>query len=673
MKKCIADPKMGKLIARYIKKHPEPRNTIECYIKDKNTFRHVVTGAGPDAQSDVCEYRWGRFGTYVTRYNGISAVSYMDVDKVLGIYEISVIKVDTHSFKTHPAPRKPTWLVRRFFQIGDNIPYDDKGNIQWSIRESLLPFSDWPAAYDMGHGSACLTMLSRRLCWARPGLQLPDCFGFSFYDGHWKLYTWKEEQGNSWGYWWRFLMLTHPKGEKRTPKPGRTPALSNQYVASLREQDFPLTYITEHWEFGQYQTYNILRYHYRTTPFMIIAWNPRSANPKIYQTNHIPNSDNDELRTLLESPLIPKGRDFLRWCGQLGKTLTSRDMLSAFLRWQNPINEAIMKIAPQYEDIWDKPPEALFGKVYTKPKSLWQKLGITKEQFRLLTGSRYRAYNPAWMKKAALIQKDKPLAQLSLLETKDLYLRSNWVTRELYLNLLDWYGVNSNNKTKSTIQEFVLEPQNHFNFASYQNRIAFCDALRAATQLRAVGELPATLEKSMRRIMTAPPEDIMRWHDELSELFNRHQARIRAAQDRELQEHCWQLDSRKRKQWEYAEGEYIIRLPATLEEIRQEGSQQGICIASYTRSHAIGNTNLLFVRKISEPNKPFLAIELDNNKRIRQIHGKHNSWVAAVDPNVVPVLYRWIAKNKLQCEDRILLLQATSYGGQGTWLPKPEY
>ena len=48
------------------------------------------------------------------------------------------------------------------------------------------------------------------------------------------------------------------------------------------------------------------------------------------------------------------------------------------------------------------------------------------------------------------------------------------------------------------------------------------------------------------------------------------------------------------------------------------------CVKSYISRVANGATNIMFIRQVSEPYKPFFTVEVDNNKIIQQVHGFSN-------------------------------------------------
>jgi hypothetical protein len=125
-----------------------------------------------------------------------------------------------------------------------------------------------------------------------------------------------------------------------------------------------------------------------------------------------------------------------------------------------------------------------------------------------------------------------------------------------------------------------------------------------------------------------------------------------------------------RKCYEYEEDGYLIRLPVNIAEIIAEGVKQHICIGSYASSHSNGHTNLFFLRQKSQPDAPFYAIEMGNDKRIRQIHGFGNSWLGN-HPDAIPTVIRWLRKNEITCDSKILTCKSKGYSSTAEYVPMP--
>lgn len=170
--------------------------------------------------------------------------------------------------------------------------------------------------------------------------------------------------------------------------------------------------------------------------------------------------------------------------------------------------------------------------------------------------------------------------------------------------------------------------------------------------------------------------DAVRIHDAISQLKRVQDDERRAMWDRHAAERRAKEEERRikvdeeRKQYEYEDGNYIIRLPKSIAEIVEEGSKQHICIGGYTTRHANGETNLFFLRKKDCESIPFYAIEMNRDKNIVQIHGNCNKWLGC-DPDAIPTVVRWLRKNGITCREQILTCKATGYGACNDYVPMP--
>lgn len=113
------------------------------------------------------------------------------------------------------------------------------------------------------------------------------------------------------------------------------------------------------------------------------------------------------------------------------------------------------------------------------------------------------------------------------------------------------------------------------------------------------------------------PHDFHAMHERLSKLIEyKASESVRQA----FSEH---YDARKR--FAYEEGGLLLRQPESMDEIAQEGAVLSHCVGGYAKRHAKGITNILFIRKKSEPDKPYYTMEVDNSGVIRQCYGYKNN------------------------------------------------
>lgn len=74
--------------------------------------------------------------------------------------------------------------------------------------------------------------------------------------------------------------------------------------------------------------------------------------------------------------------------------------------------------------------------------------------------------------------------------------------------------------------------------------------------------------------------------------------------------------------------DFIVVVPLTSEEFEREGNMQKNCVfTSYLSSVVNGVTNVVFVRKKSDINTPYITCEVNRRGNINQYLGKCNSWV----------------------------------------------
>ena len=110
------------------------------------------------------------------------------------------------------------------------------------------------------------------------------------------------------------------------------------------------------------------------------------------------------------------------------------------------------------------------------------------------------------------------------------------------------------------------------------------------------------------------------------------------------------------------DGEYLIDMPKCSADLTEEGSCLHHCVGGYVSSVANGNTAIYFLRQASEPDTPWLTVEVAN-KQCRQIHGACNAWMGSKDEyfNAVPFLVWWFEKHEIAYNENLLTNMATGY------------
>ena len=88
----------------------------------------------------------------------------------------------------------------------------------------------------------------------------------------------------------------------------------------------------------------------------------------------------------------------------------------------------------------------------------------------------------------------------------------------------------------------------------------------------------------------------------------------------------------------YEDDNFCIMIPATGEEIREEGRQQHHCVGGYVDKVLRKECFIVFLRKKEEPDKPFYTVELSRDLNIRQCRGLRN---CSQTPEVKAFVKKW--------------------------------
>lgn len=130
------------------------------------------------------------------------------------------------------------------------------------------------------------------------------------------------------------------------------------------------------------------------------------------------------------------------------------------------------------------------------------------------------------------------------------------------------------------------------------------------------------------------PKDLWTAHEAVTARNRRRLERERRKEDQlrkdaqEERERMAKLAYAERKQelekrYGYGADGFVIRAPESREEIVAEGKALQHCVGGYADRHMAGSVTILFLRKESAPDKPFLTVEM-NGSELVQIHGYRN-------------------------------------------------
>lgn len=129
----------------------------------------------------------------------------------------------------------------------------------------------------------------------------------------------------------------------------------------------------------------------------------------------------------------------------------------------------------------------------------------------------------------------------------------------------------------------------------------------------------AGLGYDLRNETVALPRDFMRKHDEAAAAYAEREEQIKAAQYKHYEEKMGE----RAKKYDFVLGDLFIRVARTYGEVVAEGNALKHCVGGYAGRHMKGSVTILFLRRVEEPDVPFVTVEMNGN-RLVQAHGYRN-------------------------------------------------
>lgn len=313
-----------------------------------------------------------------------------------------------------------------------------------------------------------------------------------------------------------------------------------------------------------------------------------------------------------------------------------------------------------------------YGAINSKGKTLTEKLKVNKYQLELISRLRKERVNA---------QYDRPIAYLKIFFGNS--------TRSLDNETTKWF---INNLTDFKILGDRLE--NEWRFAADEHNF-----IRAMVSRIRVSEnrnvLVAILSDTIRtwedlnyphpELVACSANELPRLHDTFVQMLNEQRIeRLRetALEQIENDKKMTKIYAKRietRQEFEYEDDKYIIRLPKDQSEIVKEGMELHHCVGGYAESHEKGRSTIMFLRRKSDSDKSFYTIEINIrvhedgsvSSSIIQIHGFGNGWIGN-DPEAIPTVIKWLRKNNIQCNDKILTSTSKSYSMGNNFIKMPE-
>ena len=172
---------------------------------------------------------------------------------------------------------------------------------------------------------------------------------------------------------------------------------------------------------------------------------------------------------------------------------------------------------------------------------------------------------------------------------------------------------------------------NDFDYDSH-----YCTTSFYKDYLRMVKELGMT---SVYHPQFKDADDIKRMHDEVLEIYNTKKIAI------ENEKFAKRIETWKK--FEYVGNDFSVVAPTKAEDLANEGAKLHHCVKSYIRYVTNGETNIVFIRKNAELEKPFFTVEITNDDTIQQVHGFGNK-NADTEKGLTEFIEKWAKAKKLK-------------------------
>ena len=208
------------------------------------------------------------------------------------------------------------------------------------------------------------------------------------------------------------------------------------------------------------------------------------------------------------------------------------------------------------------------------------------------------------LKKAAAIGFDRSIKRNLLLDLKDDY-HEKKIINYLY--------------SKGYIVNSIMD---RINIMNYRDYISWC----------------VLLKKNMRDKKITYPKNFNEAHDAVQIEFKKYEKKV---YDNEIFEFSKELEK-----YDYNNNNFLIRPARSQEELIVESDELKHCVSSYAEKVAKRRTSIFFIRKNTEPNVPYVTVELKENK-VTQVRGYKNNTTEPLSENVKKFVRKWAKKYNL--------------------------
>lgn len=133
------------------------------------------------------------------------------------------------------------------------------------------------------------------------------------------------------------------------------------------------------------------------------------------------------------------------------------------------------------------------------------------------------------------------------------------------------------------------------------------------------------LKLDLKREDILLPPNLAQAHQRTNEALAEARRQKELEETRRMQEEFGKRLKKLERDFDFESGALLIRPARSHAELIDEGSALHHCVATYAQKHLSGQTVIFFIRKKSEPDKPFYTLEYNpKTENIVQCRGLHN-------------------------------------------------
>lgn len=312
-----------------------------------------------------------------------------------------------------------------------------------------------------------------------------------------------------------------------------------------------------------------------------------------------------------------------------------------------------------------------FGTTSKKTGTLYENLGVNKIQLKILEQFRdpYKNTLPniKFIKQIGgddVIHWDEKKSQKIF---KFAFIAGNWgglALRENHLGSPNYVRWNRELKEFIPTEQDTKKIQNLINLQDKNPDINVVGLFRDTvyTMCDRVNEILPNMNPFEARSL----RDLQWMHDQYTNIANAQRFNNLKKDEK------WEKFNKKRiEMYEKVGDEFEIVVPREPVDIINEGASLNHCVGGYLESVASGYKTILFLRKVSNPDRSFYTIEVSDS-RIIQIHGNHNKWLGN-NPEAIQFVIDWLKDVQVRCSLRILFNLGQGYSGSNDNLDHSSY